>query len=129
MSVRPKKALGQHFLVDENILGVIRRLAALDEVDVVLEVGPGLGVLTRDLAERVRFVHSIELDRSLEEPLREALRDYENVGLIFGDALALDPSALEPLRRRSSWPTFRTTSRRRSWSRRSSMRPRSSDGA
>ena len=96
MSVRPKKALGQHFLVDENILGVIRRLAALDVADVVLEVGPGLGVLTRDLAERVRFVHSIELDRSLEEPFREALRHYENVGLIFGDALSLDPSALEP---------------------------------
>ena len=43
-----------------------------------------------------RFVHSVELDRSLEEPLREALRDHENVGLIFGDALALDPSSLEP---------------------------------
>ena len=46
MSVRAKKKLGQHFLVDENILGVIGRLAELDADDVVLEIGPGLGVLT-----------------------------------------------------------------------------------
>nr|MBA2461862.1 ribosomal RNA small subunit methyltransferase A [Actinomycetota bacterium] len=45
--VVPKKELGQHFLVDENILGVIGRFAELDPSDVVLEIGPGLGVLTR----------------------------------------------------------------------------------
>ena len=65
MTVAPKKALGQHFLVDENILGVIGRLSDLRQTDVVLEVGPGLGVLTRYLADRVRFVHAIEVDRSL----------------------------------------------------------------
>ena len=64
MTVVPKKALGQHFLVDENILGVIGRLANLQEDDVVLEVGPGLGVLTRYLAARVRLVHAVELDRT-----------------------------------------------------------------
>ena len=53
MSVAPKKSLGQHFLVDRNILDVIGRLAELDRADVVLEIGPGLGVLTRYLAERV----------------------------------------------------------------------------
>ena len=63
MKVAPRKSLGQHFLVDENILGVIERLAALDPTDVVLEIGPGLGVLTRFLAERVAHVHAAEVDR------------------------------------------------------------------
>ena len=96
MNVAPKKSLGQHFLVDENILGVIGRLAELCPEDVVLEVGPGLGVLTCYLAERVSVVHAVELDRSLEAPLREALAGFENVRLAFGDALALDVDALEP---------------------------------
>ncbi len=96
MTVTPKKALGQHFLVDQNILGVIGRLAVLHAEDVVLEVGPGLGVLTRYLAERVAIVHAIELDRSLAEPLESALEGTDNVRLAFGDALALDLASLEP---------------------------------
>jgi len=93
---QPKKRLGQHFLVDENILGVIGRLAALEPDDVVLEVGPGLGVLTRYLADRVAVVHAIELDRSLEGPLRSALEERDNVRLLLGDALVLDLSLLTP---------------------------------
>jgi 16S rRNA (adenine1518-N6/adenine1519-N6)-dimethyltransferase len=96
VNVRPKRALGQHFLVDENMLGVIERLAELTKGDVVLEIGPGLGILTRYLADRVGHVHAVELDRSLEEPLREALAGRENVDLVFGDALALDLAALAP---------------------------------
>jgi len=95
-SVSPKKALGQHFLVDRNLLVVIERLANLASGDVVLEVGPGLGVLTTFLADRVRHVHAIELDRRLEAPLGEALDGRTNVGLVFGDALAVDLGALEP---------------------------------
>ena len=96
MSIVPKKSLGQHFLVDRNILGVIGRLAELDPSDVVLEVGPGLGVLTRYLAERVAYVHAIELDRALEEPLRQALDGTSNVQLMIADALAADLSSLDP---------------------------------
>ena len=66
MNVVPKKQLGQHFLVDENILGVIERLADARPADVVLEIGPGLGVLTRYLADRVAHVHAVEIDRVLE---------------------------------------------------------------
>ena len=91
-----KKQLGQHFLVDENILGVIGRLAELAPEDVVLEVGPGLGVLTGYLADRVTRVHAVELDRSLEGPLAERLEGRENVELHFGDALRLDLEALDP---------------------------------
>ena len=96
MNVAPKRELGQHFLVDENILGVIGRLAELGDDDVVLEVGPGLGVLTRYLAARVAQVHAIELDRSLEPKLREALAGSPNVELRFADALRLDPATLDP---------------------------------
>ena len=92
MNVTPKKSLGQHFLVDPNILSVIARLAELDESDVVLEVGPGLGVLTRFLAERVRVVHAAEIDRRLEDGLP---RD-ENVRIHWGDAIELDIASLDP---------------------------------
>jgi 16S rRNA (adenine1518-N6/adenine1519-N6)-dimethyltransferase len=96
MSVTPKKRLGQHFLADENILGVIGRLAELGPDDVVLEIGPGLGVLTRYLAERVGHVHAVELDRSLE-PQLAGIASQPNVGLQWGDALALDLAALDPV--------------------------------
>jgi 16S rRNA (adenine1518-N6/adenine1519-N6)-dimethyltransferase len=96
MSVRAKKELGQHFLVDENILGVIGRLAELDRGDVVLEIGPGLGVLTAYLGERVGKVYAVELDTSLEPQLRERLRGLDNVELRFGDALRLDLRTVAP---------------------------------
>lgn len=96
MSVTPKKQLGQHFLADPNILGVIGRLAELDPEDVVLEVGAGLGVLTTFLADRVRHVHTVELDRSLEAPLRDTLAGRANVELLVGDALALPLARLDP---------------------------------
>ena len=93
MSSAPKKELGQHFLVDENILGVIGRLAELSPADIVLEIGPGLGVLTRYLAERVERVHAVEIDRSLEQHVRDA---GANVVLHLGDALKLDLRELAP---------------------------------
>ena len=95
MSVRPKKQLGQHFLVDENILGVIERLAELGPEDVVLEIGPGLGVLTTRLADRAGHVHAVELDRSLA-PHLAGLAERPNVEVHWGDALQLDLAALEP---------------------------------
>jgi 16S rRNA (adenine1518-N6/adenine1519-N6)-dimethyltransferase len=92
VSARAKKELGQHFLVDENILRVIERLAEPAANDVVLEIGPGRGVLTRFLADRVAFVHAVEIDRSLEPYLPAS----ENVLMHWGDALALDLAALAP---------------------------------
>jgi 16S rRNA (adenine1518-N6/adenine1519-N6)-dimethyltransferase len=96
VSVAPRKDLGQHFLVDENILRVIGRLAELEPGDVVLEVGPGLGVLTRFLAARVAHVHAVEVDRRLEEHLS----GIERTSLHWGDALALDVGALQPAPRK-----------------------------
>jgi 16S rRNA (adenine1518-N6/adenine1519-N6)-dimethyltransferase len=94
MPVVPKKQLGQHFLADENILRVIGRLAELEPSDVVLEIGPGLGVLTRFLTGTVGHVHAVELDRSLEPHLRPLAA--ADVDLHWGDALALDLTALRP---------------------------------
>lgn len=96
MTVRAKKELGQHFLVDENILGVISRLAEVQDDDVVLEIGPGLGILTRYLSEQVRQVHAVELDRRLESKLLERIGDRRNVELHFGDALRLDLAEAAP---------------------------------
>jgi 16S rRNA (adenine1518-N6/adenine1519-N6)-dimethyltransferase len=90
MSVRPKKELGQHFLVDENILDVIGRLADLRDDDIVLEIGPGSGILTTYLADRVAQVYAVELDASLGPQLVERLAGRPNVELRFGDALRLD---------------------------------------
>ena len=87
VSTRPKKEYGQHFLRDSNILEVIARLAELGPDDVVLEIGPGQGVLTRYLAERVRHVHAVEIDRALEPALGDLA---ENVDVVFGDALQLE---------------------------------------
>jgi 16S rRNA (adenine1518-N6/adenine1519-N6)-dimethyltransferase len=87
MSTRPKKEYGQHFLRDPNILEVIGRLAELAPDDVVLEIGPGQGVLTRFLADRVRRVHAVEIDRALE-PALGGLAD--NVDVVFGDALQIE---------------------------------------
>jgi 16S rRNA (adenine1518-N6/adenine1519-N6)-dimethyltransferase len=94
--IRPNRELGQNFLVDSNLLGVIERAAELDRTDVCLEIGGGLGVLSEHLAERTRHVHVIEVDRTLEPPLREALDAHPNTTLHLGDALRLDLAALDP---------------------------------
>lgn len=96
MNAAPKKQLGQHFLVDRNILGVVGRLAGLCADDVVLEIGPGLGVLTTYLAERAAHVHAVEVDRSLAPHLEQALAPHPNVELIYGDALRVDLRDLDP---------------------------------
>jgi 16S rRNA (adenine1518-N6/adenine1519-N6)-dimethyltransferase len=90
--IRPNRELGQNFLIDDNILGVIERAAELDEGDVVLEVGGGLGVLSEHLAPRVAHLHVVEVDRSLEPPLAEALAPFGNVTLHLADAVALEPA-------------------------------------
>ena len=96
LEVTPNRDLGQHFLIDENVLHVIGRLADIDSGDIVLEVGAGLGALTRYLARRARLVHAVELDRALERPLRAALAGAPNVNLVFGDAMRLPLAELAP---------------------------------
>ena len=94
--IRPNRELGQNFLIDDNILGVIDRAAELDRADIVLEVGGGLGVLSEYLAQRVAHLHVVEVDRALEPPLAEALAPFDNTTLHLADAVALDLATLEP---------------------------------
>lgn len=85
--LRPRKSLGQNFLADEHALAKVVATAELGPEDLVLEVGPGLGSLTRHLASRARQVVAVELDQNLLPPLREVLRPYQNVRLVHGDIL------------------------------------------
>ncbi len=94
--IAPDRDLGQNFLIDDNVLRTVDRLAPLAATDVVVEVGAGLGVLTVWLARRVSVVHAIEIDRRLEGALGETLRGVENVRLVFADVLDLDLAALDP---------------------------------
>jgi 16S rRNA (adenine1518-N6/adenine1519-N6)-dimethyltransferase len=94
--VRPDRDLGQNFLIDSNILGVIGRAAELTGDDVVLEVGGGLGVLSEYLATQVRHVHVVELDERLRDALSDAVCDYTNVTVHWGDAMQIDLVALDP---------------------------------
>jgi 16S rRNA (adenine1518-N6/adenine1519-N6)-dimethyltransferase len=95
--VRPNRELGQNFLIDDNILRVIGRIAELDQGDVVLEVGGGLGVLSEYLAPQVGHLHVVEVDPALAPALEDALAPHGNVTLHLADAVELDLAALDPL--------------------------------
>jgi 16S rRNA (adenine1518-N6/adenine1519-N6)-dimethyltransferase len=100
MTALAKKSFGQHFLADRNLLGVIGRLAELEPDDVVLEVGAGHGVLTGYLADHVRVVHAVEIDRDLEPGLAAVIGRRDNVRLVFGDAMRIDLASLRPAPRK-----------------------------
>ena len=93
-NLEPKKSLGQNFLFDENILAQIVDWASLTTEDQVLEIGPGLGSLTRQLAERAGRVVAVELDRRFFPILKGELAGFDNIELLHGDILEQDPAAL-----------------------------------
>jgi len=93
-NLRPRKGLGQHFLADPNILRKIVEAADLAADEVVLEIGPGLGTLTRWLAEATDRVVAVELDEGMIGVLREELAYLPNLELVQGDILQLNPVAL-----------------------------------
>lgn len=88
------KALGQNFLIDPTVCPEMTRAATREGADCVLEIGPGIGVLTASLCEQAKQVVAVELDRRLFPVLRETLADYDNVELVEGDAMQLDLHAL-----------------------------------
>ncbi|HEX2017179.1 MAG TPA: 16S rRNA (adenine(1518)-N(6)/adenine(1519)-N(6))-dimethyltransferase RsmA [Solirubrobacteraceae bacterium] len=94
--VQPDRDLGQNFLIDSNLLGVIERAAQLGPDDVVLEVGGGVGVLSEHMAARVAHLHVVEIDRRLEPALRDALSPTPNTTLHLLDAMDLDLGGLSP---------------------------------
>ena len=92
--VRFSKSLGQNFLIAPWVPEKIAESAELNENDGVLEIGPGVGVLTRELSERAAQVLSVELDESLAPILRVTLMDRPNCRVIYGDALKQNLPAL-----------------------------------
>ena len=82
---RFSKSMGQNFLTASWVPEDIAESALLDENTGVLEVGPGIGCLTRELSQRAGKVLSVELDKALKPILAETLTDCENVELLFGD--------------------------------------------
>jgi len=86
----PHKGLGQNFLVDRNALEKIISLAEIDTGDTCIEVGPGLGTLTRELAARAKQVVAVEKDKKLSPVLAATLAECPNVRLYFADALEVD---------------------------------------
>lgn len=94
LGLRARKQLGQHFLVDTRVLGKIISAARLEPGDRVIEVGPGLGVLTRALARHAGEVVAIEVDRGLAQALGNALAGLPHVRIIVADVLQVDPASV-----------------------------------
>lgn len=92
--LHPNKSLGQNFLLDDAVLEKVVSSARVTGQDVVLEIGPGLGSLTRHLAMHARQVVAVEIDFKLIPVLEDVLGQVPNVTLIHGDILALDPARL-----------------------------------
>jgi 16S rRNA (adenine1518-N6/adenine1519-N6)-dimethyltransferase len=83
----PLKGLGQNFLIDRHAVSKLIGAAAITSDDTVLEIGPGIGTLTQELAQKAKKVIAIEKDKKMIEVLQETLAEYENIRIIHGDAL------------------------------------------
>ena len=92
--LRVRKGLGQHFLIDGEVLKLITSAAKLTPSDVIIEIGPGLGILTKELARQAGWVMAIELDSKLAAILEQTLASLDNVTIINEDVLKIDPTTL-----------------------------------
>jgi len=109
--ISPVKWLGQNFLIDEKVLRKIIEAAELLENDIVLEVGPGIGNLTAELAKRVKKVIAIEKDKKMVEILRETLKNFTNIEIIEGDILKINlkPYTSKPYKVVANIPYYLTS--------------------
>lgn len=90
LDIRPSKGLGQHFLFERGIIDRIIRTAGISSDDIVVEIGPGLGILTESLLDHASRVYAVELDRRLAEHLRRTFGECERLQTIEDDALDVD---------------------------------------
>ena len=91
---RLSKSLGQNFLTDKNIIDEIIESAQIGPEDLVMEIGPGIGVITMEAAEKAKKVIAVEIDKNLIPILKETLKDYDNVEIINKDILKTDVNGL-----------------------------------
>jgi len=87
--VYPSKGLGQNFLIDKSVLKKIIKAAELTKKDVILEIGPGIGNLTRELAHKAKRIIAVEKDPKLARILKETLKEFKNIQIIQGDILKI----------------------------------------
>ena len=92
--LKARKRLGQHFLIDGEVLKLITSAAELTPTDIILEIGPGLGILTKELAKQTGWVIAIELDNKLANILKQTLASFDNVTIVNKDILRIDPATL-----------------------------------
>ncbi len=89
--LRPLKRLGQNFLIDKGAIKKVIKATGLSSEDIVLEIGPGLGVLTQELAKKAKRVIAVEKDPRMVEILKERLKDFKNIEVINSDILKWEP--------------------------------------
>jgi 16S rRNA (adenine1518-N6/adenine1519-N6)-dimethyltransferase len=92
--LRARKSLGQHFLINSGVLKKITAAADLSPTDIVIEVGPGPGVLTAELVKQAGYVIAVEVDNSMVALLKQSLYDADNLSLIAADVLEIEPQDL-----------------------------------
>jgi 16S rRNA (adenine1518-N6/adenine1519-N6)-dimethyltransferase len=92
---KPNKTLGQNFLIDKNVLEKIITASDIKNTDTIIEVGPGIGTLTQELAEKAKKVIAIEKDEALLKILEEILKNYNNIEIINGDVLKIENLGLK----------------------------------
>jgi 16S rRNA (adenine1518-N6/adenine1519-N6)-dimethyltransferase len=92
---RPSKGLGQNFLIDKNVLRKIVEAADIKKDDIILEVGPGMGTLTREIGERAKKIIAVEKSDVMCEVLKETINDFKNVEVLNTDILGYEPSIKE----------------------------------
>ena len=93
---RPKRSLGQHFLVDRGVLARIVEAGEVSPSDYVVEVGPGRGILTEALLEKGATVKALEIDKALADRLSEAIGNRDNLELVAADARTIPLDSLVP---------------------------------
>ena len=93
-AIKPRKRLGQSFLMDQSVIRKISAIAQVTENDIVVEIGAGIGVLTEDLAQTAAKIIAVELDDQLVEVLKNKLLKYNNVQIYSGDILKFDFGAI-----------------------------------
>ena len=91
--IRPLKKFGQNFLIDKDILKQIVEAADISPEEVILEIGPGIGNLTQELAKKAKKVVTIEKDQKMVEILKEVTKNFQNIKIIERDILKIDPKS------------------------------------
>ncbi|MFH1597916.1 MAG: 16S rRNA (adenine(1518)-N(6)/adenine(1519)-N(6))-dimethyltransferase RsmA [Patescibacteria group bacterium] len=95
--LRPSKLRGQNFLINPDVVNELVKLAEIKSGDSVLEIGPGLGILTKEISQKAKSVWAVEVDKGLASVLPKIMSDYPNVKIIPGDAMKLQGSLAKTL--------------------------------